>query len=220
MNRDDYIPLSYVSQYGYCPRRAALLMIEQCWDENEYTAQGRTEHENVHNSRLEKRDGTIKMYDTQLYSDRLKLIGKSDCIELYASDKGAYLHDLQGYYDIYPVEYKHGKVRNEKEYNMQLCAQAICLEEMYGCEISKGAIFYITSHRRSEVIFDEQLRKETKQAAVGLMNILKEECIPKAQKSTKCKNCSLIDICMPEVSVSAFEYMDYIRKIAMDSKED
>lgn len=220
MNRDDYIPLSYIAQYGYCPRRAALLMLEQCWNENEYTAQGRAEHENVHDSRIEKRDSIIKLYETQLYSDTLKLIGKSDCIEFTQNKKGTYIQELKGCYDIYPVEYKHGKLRKEQEYNMQLCAQAICLEEMYNCKISKGAIFYISSHRRSEVIFDEQLIRETKMAAEELLRILRNELIPKPNPSPKCKKCSLMDICMPNMSISGLKYIDYIKKIATDPKEE
>lgn len=220
MNRDDYIPLSYIAQYGYCPRRAALLMLEQCWNENEYTAQGRSEHENVHDSRIEKRDDIIKLYEIQLCSDIFKLIGKSDCIEFTENKKGAYIQEFNGYYDIYPVEYKHGKLRKEKEYNMQLCAQAICLEEMYNCKISKGAIFYIGSHRRCEVIFDEQLIRETKMAAEELLRISKNELIPKPNPSPKCKKCSLVDICMPNVSVSGLKYIDYIKKIAINPKEE
>lgn len=220
MNRDDYIPLSYISQYGYCPRRAALLMIEQCWSENEYTAEGRAEHERVHTSRIEKRDEMVKVYETQLYSDQFKIIGKSDCVEFSRAADGAYIDILDGNYNIYPIEYKHGRVRNEKEYNMQLCAQAICLEEMYGIQINIGAIFYISAHRRIEVLFDETLRKETTEAVLQMLEISKTHKIPTAKYSSKCKKCSLSDICMPKLNTSAKKYMEGVRKLALDKEED
>lgn len=218
MNRDDYIPLSYIAQYGYCPRRSALLMLEQCWSENEYTAEGRLEHDRVHTTRIERRAEKVNLYEISLYSDKLCLFGKCDCLELTQDKSGPYIDLLKERYTIYPVEYKHGRLRNEKEYNMQLCAQAMCLEEMYGCTIQEGAIFYIDAHRRVSVSFTDALRNETKQAAEALWNILRTQNIPMACNGPKCKKCSLADICMPQVRQSAAVYIHKLKAEAL--KED
>jgi len=193
MNDIDYIPVSYLSHYYYCRRRAALLMLEQIWVENEYTAEGRMEHERVHTGRIEKRSNVIKVYDYVVTSDKLKLLGKCDCVEAVRDDNGHPFPFAEGKYKIYPVEYKHGKIRNEEEYNIQLCAQAICLEEMLNCNIDKGAVFYIDAHRRIEVDFTDVLRRKVISGAEELNRMYEDGYIPYEAYSPKCRKCSLLN---------------------------
>lgn len=218
---ETYIPLSYLAQYGYCPRRAALLLLESAWEENEYTAQGRAEHERVHNERTERRRESVKLYDHALVSERLGLRGKSDCIEAEQSDSGVCIFaDNEKRYVLYPIEYKHGRIRNEWEYHIQLCAEAMCLEEMYGGRIERGAVFYITAHRRIEVIFDETLRNTVNRDAEQLHKMLREQIIPKAVYGAKCVKCSLYDYCLPKLKEKPSEYLQKIRRGVMNENID
>lgn len=127
----EYLPLSWLSQACYCLRRAGLLMNEQVWLENEDTAKGRNEHQKVHTQRIERRGTTVNLYEYEVFSARLGLHGKCDCIEATADEKGCQIQAADFPVRLYPVEYKHGTVRDEPEYKLQLCAQAMCLEERY-----------------------------------------------------------------------------------------
>lgn len=205
---DDRIPLSYLSQYGYCPRRAALLMNQQLWHENEYTAEGRFQHQRVHTGRVERRGDFLKLYDFHVCSDALMVSGKCDCIEASRSKSGAALPGEEGLYSLYPIEYKHGRARTEPEYEIQLCAQAICLEEMYQIHIPKGALFYIASHQRIAIPLTPALREKTIQTAHSLMECFLARSLPPALNGPKCKKCSLREECMPQLHRSAKKFCD------------
>lgn len=205
------IPLSYISQYNYCKRRAALIMIEQLWNENSYTAMGRGEHEHVHTPAAEHTSNCIVITDMPVLSEKMHLFGKCDAVEMNEDINGFVIPFLDNKkYIPYPIEYKHGVLRNETEYELQLCAQTMCIEEMYNCHIDKGAVFYITSHRRHEVIFDEDKRKAVFETAVQLLNLLNSQTVPQAEYSPKCKKCSLNDLCMPNTEKSAKKYITMI----------
>ena len=161
MNEEELFPLSWLTQYDYCPRRCGLLAIDQAWIENEYTASGRQQHRRVHKARVEKRGNHMELCELSVFSHSLGVNGKCDCVEAWEDPQGVALPYGDGRYRLYPVEYKHGTVRNESEYHIQLCAQAICLEEQFHCEIPRGAIFYIDAHRRDEVVLDESPRSQT-----------------------------------------------------------
>jgi len=214
MHDDDYIPLSYLSQFYFCKRRAGLLILEQVWIENEYTAEGRADHDAVHRDRIEKRNDFIRIHDYYVYSDALKLTGKCDCIEAKQSHEGYRLPFAEGYYTLFPIEYKHGVIRNEEEYNVQLCAQAMCLEEMLNCSIEKGAIFYTDSHRRIEVIFTNELRDKVSIGAEKLHEILRYQRVPYEVYSAKCKKCSLLEYCLPKVRHSSSDYLRKVKVLA------
>lgn len=215
----DYIHLSLLSQYGYCKRRAALVMLEDIWHDNEYTAEGTIHHERVHMQGQVKRGNTIFLYDFSIHSHLLKLSGKCDCIEATFDKSGCTFPFYEGRFKLYPVEYKRGVIRNEEEYNLQLCAQAMCLEEMFDCKIPYGAIFYINSHRRIEITFNDELRNKVVSMSKELHEILDTMKIPPAAFSPKCKKCSLIDICMPKAKTSAKGYNNKLRKAAMGDDE-
>ena len=116
---------------------------------------------------------------------------------------------------LYPIEYKHGSIRDEEEYKVQLCAQAICLEEMFDTTISEGALFFISSHRRQTVTFDSALRKRTEELANKLRNIRLTLSVPMAEYGPKCRRCSLAELCMPKVKSSA---KSYLRKLCDEAK--
>ena len=186
MNDTEKIPLSYLSQYYFCKRRAGLILLEQAWEDNVYTVEGSLQHERVHTKRIEKRGNFVKLYELSVFSELHCLSGKCDCVEAYECEEGVVIPALQQTYQLYPIEYKHGRIRNEIEYQVQLCAQAMCLEEMFGCHIPKGALFYIDAHRRIEV----ELHK-----------------VPSAAFERKCLKCSLYEICQPKVKASASSYL-------------
>lgn len=212
----DYLPLSWLSQVDYCQRRAALLLNERVWVENADTAKGRAEHDRVHDQRVERRGDSLKLYEYTVFSDGLGIWGKCDCIEAQRWEKGCMIKAADFPVKLYPIEYKHGTVREERSYMIQLCAQAMCLEEMFSTTIPCGALFFISAHRRMEVEFTPQLRADVKKRAVTLRNLWEEHSIPAAEYSAKCKRCSIREYCMPKVKSSAREYCRRLVQEAME----
>lgn len=202
----DLIPLSWLSQYGYCPRRCGLLALNQAWEENAETASGRIQHERVHTARIERKGADIFLYEMNVFSRALGVNGKCDCVEAHESPEGIELPYGEGRYLLYPIEYKHGVVRQEEEYHIQLCAQAICLEELYGGSITKGAIFYINAHRRDEVELSSDLRKKTFETSERIQEMLMNEIVPIEKYNAKCKKCSMISVCQPKLKHTAKNY--------------
>lgn len=215
----DLLPLSWLSQWGYCPRRCGLLAIEQLWSDNAFTVEGTLQHKRVHTARVEKRGDQMAFYERPVFSNALGLSGLCDCVEArriapsdHAAVSGATLPDSEGQWQLYPVEYKHGVVRHhEGEYHIQLCAQAICLEEMYGGHIPAGAIFYIKDHRRDEILLTDELRQRTVKAAKDIHDMLEDGIIPMAQKTAKCQKCSMVDSCMPDAQTTAAAYLSALK---------
>ena len=215
MNDAEYLPLSWLSQVCYCPRRAGLLLNERLWEENADTAKGRAEHERVHTQRVERRGDHIKLFEFTAFSDQYQLIGKCDCIEAVRDAAGCQIPAAEFPVKLYPVEYKHGSVREEEEYQIQLCAQAMCLEEMFHTDIPEGSIFFISSHRRMPVSLDDTLRAKTRKAAETLHRIRQELLVPQAEYCATCKRCSLRELCMPKVRASARNYCRALEREAV-----
>ena len=153
----DLIPISALSHYSFCPRRCAFIHIEHQWEENRFTAEGRIMHERVHEEGSEMRAGVRIERGVSLRSLRLGLIGKADVVEFHRREDGIWRP--------FPVEYKRGKPKPDHCDKIQLCAQALCLEEMIQAEIPGGALFYGQTRRRLDVVFDNNLRRETEEAA-------------------------------------------------------
>lgn len=216
MDDREYLPLSWLSQANYCLRRAALLLNERVWEENAETAKGRAEHRNVHAQRVERRGDHLKLYEYTVFSDTLGLVGKCDCIEAVRSENGCVIPAAKFPVQLYPIEYKHGSVREELSYQIQLCAQAMCLEEMFHTEISCGALFFISAHRRLEVPFTDELRKTVERTAENLRSIRDSLCVPAAEYGTRCKRCSLKEYCMPKVKTSARTYCELLSSEAKE----
>jgi len=212
---DDFLPISALSQYYYCQRRAALMLIDQVWSDNVHTVEGSIIHERVHRTAKESRQELIKVRNLPLHSFTHGLSGLADCVEFHADKAGIPVKGLIGLWKLIPIEYKHGKVRNELEYEVQLCAQVICLEEMLGCSINVGYIFYSDDHRRKEVQFTEELRNKVSEGAQNIHELTKRGIVPLPEKSKKCQECSLNYDCLPKIKDSSG---NYIKKLWTDAE--
>jgi CRISPR-associated exonuclease Cas4 len=209
-DEDEYLQLSGIQHFSYCRRRFALIYIEQQWVENYLTADGRFMHDRAHNDKItEKRGDTITMRAVKLSSHSLGLSGECDIIEFHASDKGVPLVKRKGLWLPYPVEYKRGSGISEEADSMQLCAQAICLEEMLGCEMESGAFFYGATRRRTVVNFTDEIRKSVKTAADEMHELFVRSYTPQVKLGKKCGRCSLKELCLPDLNknISPLEYI-------------
>lgn len=211
-SEDELLPLSKVADLLFCPRRAALHIIEHVWQENIFTAEGRNVHDKVHSADSESRNDLRIVRSLRLVSYRLGLSGVSDVVEFRKSDKGITLDGANGFWRAFPVEYKRGILKHETSYEVQLCAQAICLEEMLKCSVGDGAIYYGTSRRRQDVQFTPGLRGMTEDAALKLHELFNSRITPKAEYGKKCKSCSLFEVCMPEVTGVEKDIEHYLSK--------
>ena len=187
---DDLLPLSALQHLIFCERQCALIHIEQAWSENLFTAEGRIMHERVHEEGSESRGAIRIERGVPLRSLRLGLIGKADVVEFHRQTDGSWLP--------FPVEYKRGKPKKDDSDRVQLCAQSLCLEEMLGVGMQKGALFYGKNRRRAEVVFDDVLRKTTEEAAVRLHELIASGQTPKPVYAKKCDSCSLVGMCLPK----------------------
>jgi CRISPR-associated exonuclease Cas4 len=212
----DLMPISSLTHLSYCKRRFALVHIEQQWEENLFTAEGHNLHDKVHDSAGESRNDLRIARSLRLVSYRLGLSGVADFVEFHKSNNGIKLDGANGYWQAFPVEYKRGKLKHDKSFEVQLCAQAICLEEMLDCTIEAGAIYYGKSRRRRDVHFTPMLRATTEEAAQQLHQLFDSRITPKAKYEKKCKSCSLYEICMPKVTGIAKNVRHYLAKAGID----
>ncbi|HPX69424.1 MAG TPA: CRISPR-associated protein Cas4 [Bacillota bacterium] len=209
-SEEDLIPISYLSQYYYCHRRAGLLLLEEQWNDNVHTAEGSVMHERVHAGGDESRGDIIITRSLYLRSFELGLSGIADVIEFHASSEGFEFPWMKGRWCAYPVEYKHGEKRDELEYEVQLCAQAICLEEMANCKVQFGYIYYGSDRRRKKVFLNDDLRSKVQKGAESLHIMMKSKVTPHEIKSPKCRECSMVDICLPGKLKSTRNYLDML----------
>lgn len=186
---DELVMVSAISQWCYCPRRCALIHLEDIFEDNVFTLQGRREHEEIHQAGHEVEAGVVVQFALPLYSHRLGLSGVADVVEFWPDGR------------VVPVEYKHGRRYRRGKLNdmAQVCAQAMCLEEMLGVSIPRGAVYYRGSRRRQEVELDEQLRSFTEQAIVHIRQMLAGGHTPPPVHDKRCRDCSLIEACQPEL---------------------
>ncbi|MBI3753020.1 MAG: CRISPR-associated protein Cas4 [Deltaproteobacteria bacterium] len=197
-DEDSLLQLSALQHLVFCERQCALIHIEQVWSENLLTAEGRIMHEKVDTANRESRGNIRIEYGVPLRSFRLGLIGKADVVEFHKEGER---------WIPFPVEYKRGKPKTDNCDEVQLCAQAICLEEMLKVEIPEGAIFYGETRHRCDVRFDGALRAETEDAAKRLHELIASGKTPKVEYSKKCEKCSLNELCLPKVSRKASNYL-------------
>lgn len=208
---DDLLPISALQHLLFCERRAALVLVEGIWADNPFTVDGRHLNERAEGPDVGMHGDLRVARGLSLRSFRLGLSGKTDVVEFHrvlemalwsnlpgrASPMGAVLPGVPGHWRPFPVEYKRGRLRHEDGYEVQLCAQALCLEEMLQVEVSAGALFYGKTHRRLEIEFDSKLRRETESAAMRLHQLVRSGETPPATYEKKCEGCSLIDLCLP-----------------------
>jgi CRISPR-associated exonuclease Cas4 len=208
-NEEDLLMISALQHLLFCPRQCALIHVEQQWTENRYTAEGRIMHERVDEMGRESRGRIRTAFGLPLRSLRLGLSGRADAVEYHRQDDDS---AAPPFWQPFPVEYKRGKPKKNDSDLVQLCAQAICLEEMHACSVSEGAIYYGKPRRRMEVIFDDELREETITAARQLHELIKSGHTPQARYEKKCDSCSLLLLCMPKVTGARRSVQDYMAK--------
>jgi CRISPR-associated exonuclease Cas4 len=193
---DELLPLSGLQHLLFCERQCALIHIEQAWAENLLTAQGRIMHERVHDADRESRGDIRIEYAIPLRSLRLGLIAKADVVEFHRKPDSAE-RELENWLP-FPVEYKRGKPKKDNSDKVQLCAQAMCLEEMLDVGIPEGAIFYGKTRRRQGVIFDRELRQETEDTAKRFHALIESGKTPKPIYTKRCNSCSVYEFCLPK----------------------
>ena len=197
---DQLIPISALQHWVFCPRQCGLIHLEQLWAENRLTAEGRQLHDRVHESDAENRSGLRVVRGLRLVSFELGLVGQADVVEFYQSDTGVILPDAPGLWQPFPVEYKRGKPKKGDADKVQLCAQALSLEEMLQVQIRAGAFFYGKPRRRTDVEFDSRLREKTQQTVVELHELFRSQKTPTVHYTKKCGNCSLYSQCIPKTT--------------------
>lgn len=204
-NEDELISISALNHFYYCKRRCALIHIEQMWTENLFTAEGRIMHERVHEVGEESRGNVRIERGVPLRSLRLGLIGKADVVEFHKLEGGKW--------QPFPVEHKRGKPKPDECDKVQLCAQALCLEEMLGVEVPSGAIFYGRTRHRLDVQLHEPLRAETERTASQVHELIRTGRTPKPVYTKKCKSCSLINQCLPHVLQKDRSVKQYLTEV-------
>ena len=210
---EDYLQLSGIQHYLYCPRQWALIHIESQWAENERTVDGTLFHKNAHDgSYREKRGNIITVRGMYVHSTKLGITGQCDVVEFHKAETGILLPGEVGCWLPYPIEYKRGKKKSNSYDEAQVCAQVLCLEEMLCCEIQSGALFYGEQRHRQDVVMDMNIREIVEKAIYEMHDLYKRGYMPKVRVSKKCDQCSLIDICNPRItnSVSVKSYVDAI----------
>ena len=179
------IAISALQHYVYCPRHCALIHVEQVFDDNVYTARGQAVHRLVDTPGYEIKAGIKVERALPLWSDRLGLIGKADVVEFHPG--GA----------VFPVEFKHGRKREKIHDDIQLAAQAMCLEEMLGVTVPLGAIYHASSRRRREVLITPELRLAVETTVNAVRQMIEQRMLPPPVNDERCRACSLIDACQP-----------------------
>jgi len=197
-SEDDYLLLSGIQHYSFCTRQWALIHIEEQWQENYLTASGRVLHNKAHSGdAVEKRGDIIILRTLRVSSSRLGVSGECDVVELHKSQDGAPIKNFEGLWMPYPVEYKRGKTKLDDCDRLQLCAQAVCLEEMLCCRIDSGALFYGEPRRREVVNFSDELRNNLITTVEAMHELYRRKHTPKVKTGKHCASCSLKDTCLP-----------------------
>ena len=211
MEVDDLLPLSGVQHLVFCERQCALIHVERLWRDNRLTTEGVQMHRRVHETgpRRELRGDVLVARGLPLRSYELGLVGKADVVEFHraaptaehasrAASLTALLPGVGGEWTARPVEYKRGRPKPDHCDDVQLCAQAMCLEEMLGVAVREGSLFYGAAQHRHDVSFSEDLRRETRVAAARFHELVRSGTTPRARRAPKCRRCSLFAICRPD----------------------
>ena len=215
-SEDDLLPISGLQHLQFCERQWGLIHIEQQWEENRLTAEGRILHERVHEAGTEARPGVVIARGLHLRSLRLGLTGQADVVEFHGSEAGVELPGRKGWWRPFPVEYKRGRPKANSCDEVQLCAQALCLEEMFGNVIESGAMFYGMNRRRTEVRFDAALRNRTEELTGRMHQLYSTGVTPAAVYAKKCENCSLYNRCLPRTAAKRAAVEHYMASALKD----
>lgn len=213
-SEDDYIQLSGIQHFAFCKRQWGLVYLEHQWIENLRTAEGRIVHEHAHDSFCtEKRGNLIISRGIQISSKELGISGECDVVEFHKSDsdsaQSVYIPEYGGYFRVIPIEYKRGTPKTEEFDRLQLCAQALCLEEMLCVDIPEGCIYYAETKHRQKVEFTDVLKNEVISIVSQIHGYTSKGTTPSAKRTKSCNACSVKDICLPQLEKkkSAKEYI-------------
>lgn len=197
---EDYLMLSGLQHFAYCRRQWALIHIEQQWAENERTTDGHLFHETAHNAeKIEKRGDVLITRGLRVQSAVLGMSGICDVVEFHRAKDGVSIFSYDGLWKPYPVEYKKGAPKEHDADELQLCGQALCLEEMLLCRIPCGSLFYGENRRRKQIEFTEELRLRVQAMAEEMHALWSKGYTPKGKPNKGCNACSLKDICIPKL---------------------
>ena len=200
---DDFIMISALQHYVYCPRQCGLIHVDDVWSENLFTTRGNILHEKVDTDTYETRGAKRTVRGLRIHSFRLGITGRCDVVEFKDTNDGE---------EIMPVEFKSGEPKDDISDKVQLCAQVLCLEEMLSTKIKKGAFFYGKIRRRDIVEIDDGLRSQTESIITSVREIISSKKVPTAEYTSKCRNCSLLDICQPK-AMNNRKLNNYIKEL-------
>ena len=217
-NQEEYLQLSGLQHFAFCRRQWALIHIEQQWQDNLRTVEGDLMHRRAHDEAIREKRGTILILrGLSVSSPTLGISGKCDVVEFHQDPAGISLHQEEGLWLPYPVEYKRGSPKEHQADELQLCAQAICLEEMLCCKIPEGALFYGETRRRVVVPFTLLLRQQVYTMTEEMHQLYCRGYTPKVKPSKGCYACSLKDLCLPALMKSK-ELDSYLQKAMEDDQ--
>ena len=222
MTQDDDLQLSGIQHFSFCRRQWALIHIEDQWQENGLTAEGRVQHDRVHDESISDfRGGVLTLRGMRIRSDRLRVSGVCDAVEFTPDPDGIALRGREGLWRPCPVEYKHGAGKLSDCDRLQLAAQALCLEEMLCCEIPAGALFYWKTRRRERVEIDAGLREKTERMLREMREYYDRRYTPRVKPGKACESCSLSDACLPRLlrKGEAASVAEYVRRHAVETGE-
>lgn len=208
---EDYLMLSGIQHFAFCRRQWALIHIEQQWAENYRTTAGELMHKKAHDERaFEKRGNLLTVRGLRISSHELGVSGQCDVVEFHEDEKGIEIFGYDGKWSPVPVEYKHGAPKENNADELQLCAQAVCLEEMFQTGISEGYLYYGENRRRSHVEFTDDLREEVRRMTKEMHDLFRKGYTPKVKPTKQCKACSLENLCVPKLQkvIKVREYIE------------
>ena len=209
---EDYLMLSGIQHFAFCRRQWAMIHIEQQWAENYRTTAGELMHKKAHDAdSFEKRGDLLIIRGMRISSRNLGLSGQCDVVEFHQDENGVSLFGYDGKWKPIPVEYKRGTPKENNADELQLCAQAMCLEEMLQVYVQDGYLYYGENRRRSHVDFTDSLREEVRNAAKEMHELFQRGYTPNVKPTKKCKACSLENLCLPKLQKTV-KVRDYIEK--------
>ncbi len=209
---EDYLMLSGIQHFAFCRRQWAMIHIEQQWAENYRTTAGELMHKKAHDTdSFEKRGNLLIVRGMKVSSRELGLSGQCDVVEFHQDEKGISLFGYDGNWSPVPIEYKHGTPKENNADELQLCAQAICLEEMLQIDIQGGYLYYGENRRRSRIEFTDVLREEVQKTAKEMHDLFHKGYTPNVKATKKCKACSLENLCIPKLQ-KAMKVREYIEQ--------
>lgn len=217
--REAEATLSALQHFAYCRRQWGLIFVERQWAENARTAEGQVFHQTAHHGpESEARGDLLILRGLRVASPALRLGGVCDVVEFHRSPSGVPLMGREGLWLPYPVEYKKGSDQTRESDEVQLCGQALCLEDMLCCQIPEGSLFYGETRRRTRVAFDEPLRQRTFSLLQEMLGHMARGHTPAAKPHKGCNACSLRDICLPKLSRTP-SVADYVHARAAEENE-